>query len=176
MNIYLIGYRCSGKTTLGRALAQRLGWPFVDMDDVIVAESGTSIADMVAAKGWDYFRAEELSLLKRISHQQRQVVGTGGGVILDPQNIRIMQNSGKLAWLRCRAETVRRLLLRDARTAELRPALTDKGLLAEIEETLQARQPLYQAAMDVVLDTDVFDAGKLCNELIAKLEALGIDI
>lgn len=176
MNLYLIGYRCSGKTTLGRALARRLGWSFVDMDDVIVAESGTSIADMVAAHGWDYFRAEELALLNRISRRKRQVVGTGGGVILDRRNVRTMQSSGKVVWLRCRAETVRRLLFSDARTADLRPALTGKGLQGEIEETMQARQPLYQAAMDVVLDTDDFDAAKLCDEVIGKLEALGVDL
>ena len=176
MNIYLIGYRCSGKTTLGRVLAQRLGWSFVDMDDVIVAESGFSISDMVARHGWDHFRAKESTLLNRIGSQHHLVVGTGGGVILDPRNAQAMQSSGKVVWLRCRPETVRRLMLSDARTADLRPALTGKGLRAEIEETMQARLPLYQAAMDTVLDTDDFDAERLCNELIAKLKALGVEL
>ena len=114
MNLYLIGYRCSGKTTLGRILADMLGWDFEDMDDRFVAEQGISISSFVRLNGWEVFRTLERALLGRISRQQGQVVGTGGGVVLDPFNIDTMRNSGKVIWLRTRPETVLRLIRADA--------------------------------------------------------------
>ncbi len=164
-NIYLIGYRCTGKTTLGRALAERLDRVFVDMDDEIVAREKRSIAQMVQQDGWDYFRRREKLLLEEIAGLTGRVVGTGGGVVLDPDNIDRMRASGKVVWLRCRPQTIRRLINEDERTADLRPALTEKGLLEEIVETLKAREPLYRAAMHVCVDTDDFDIDRLCGRI-----------
>ena len=173
MNMYLIGYRCTGKTTLGKALARRLGRPFIDMDDAIVEQEQCSIAHMVARHGWPYFRAKEHALLQALAGQQAHVIGTGGGVILDPRNIAAMRAGGRVVWLRCRPETIHRLICKDQRSADFRPPLTDKDPAAEIAETLQAREPLYRAARDVEVDTDDFDVGRLCEEIIEKLSALG---
>lgn len=170
MNIYLIGYRCTGKTTLGKALALRLGRPFIDMDDAIVEQTGCSIAHMVSQEGWDFFRAKEKQILQSISAQKNSVVGTGGGVIVDKDNISVMRASGHVFWLRCRPETILGLMTADARSGDFRPALTSKGLLEEIQETLAAREPLYREAMDAEIATDVFDIPHLCDRIIAKLK------
>jgi shikimate kinase len=172
MNIYLIGYRCSGKTTLGKALAQRLGWRFVDMDDVIVEQAHCSIAEMVHQKGWPFFREKEHAVLQAMALRHTQVIGTGGGVVLDPRNISTMRAGGRVVWLRCRPETIRQWIGKDRRSADFRPSLTGKGLPAEIEETLQAREPLYRAARDVEVETDAFDVQRLCDKILEKLGAL----
>lgn len=167
-HIYLIGYRCTGKTTLGRALAGRLGRVFMDMDDEIVAREKRSIAQIVQQKGWDYFRDREKDLLLEIARLSGYVVGTGGGVVLDPRNSDRMRQSGRVVWLRCRPETIQRLIVQDERTADLRPALTEKGLLHEIADTLKAREPLYRAAMHVCVDTDDFDIERLCDQIVKE--------
>jgi shikimate kinase len=135
------------------------------MDDEIVAREKRSIAQMVQQDGWDYFRRREKLLLEEIAGLTGRVVGTGGGVVLDPDNIDRMRASGKVVWLRCRPQTIRRLIKEDERTADLRPALTEKGLLEEIVETLKAREPLYRAAMHVCVDTDDFDIDRLCGRI-----------
>lgn len=167
MNIYLIGYRCTGKTTLGRVLARRLGRPFVDTDDAVVAESGQTIADMVARHGWDHFRTMESDLLKMLAGKQGHVVGTGGGVVLAADNVAAMRASGKVVWLRCRPATIYRLMRADPRSGDMRPSLTGAGTLREeIETTLAAREPLYRSAMDITVDTDDFDVDRLCDTII----------
>ena len=172
MNIYLIGYRCTGKTTLGRELARELALEFVDMDDLLVAEAGQSISDMVAEKGWPYFRSQERALLNRLADRGSLVVGTGGGIILDPDTVAEMRAAGKVVWLQCSSDTITHRIQGDSRTQEMRPALTDKGLLEEIESVLQERMPLYQGAAHIILSTDEGDIQGLCKEIIAKLDGL----
>lgn len=172
MNIYLIGYRCTGKTTLGRELARELALKFVDMDDLLVAKAGQSISELVAEKGWPYFRSQERALLKRLADNGPLVVGTGGGIIIDPDNAERMRATGKVVWLQCSSDTITHRIQGDARTREMRPALTDKGLLEEIESVLQERMPLYQDAAHIALDTDEGDIQGLCKEIIAKLDGL----
>lgn len=172
MNIYLIGYRATGKTTLGRELARVLAMEFVDMDDQLVAEAGQSISDMVAEKGWPYFRSQESHLLNRLAGKGPLVVSTGGGVILDPANVAEMRASGKVVWLQASSDTITQRIQVDARTQEMRPALTDKGLMDEIESVLQERNALYRDAAHITLASEVNDIQGLCNEIIAKLDAL----
>lgn len=170
MNLYLIGHRCTGKTTLGRALARRLGRAFVDTDDRIVAQSGQSIADMVARHGWDHFRSREHDLIKKLSQQQDQVVATGGGIVLFTDNVAIMRAGGRVVWLRCRPDTIHRRMTADPRSGDMRPKLTPADTLhEEIETTLKAREPLYRKAMDIAVDTDDFDMDQLCDTIMAAL-------
>lgn len=162
-NVYLIGYRCTGKTTVGRLLAEALGRPFLDSDAEVVRTAGMSIADMVAAHGWTRFRALERETLLRLSRLCDHVVATGGGVILDPANVAAMRASGRVFWLRAAPETILARMGADAATAGQRPSLTGRsdpepqGLEAEIRDTLAARLPLYEAAAHYVVDTDGLD-------------------
>ena len=80
-NLFLIGYRCTGKTSAGKTLAAKLGWTFVDSDRVITAEIGCSIAEFIAANGWAAFRETERNVIVRLSEMDRQVVAAGGGVV-----------------------------------------------------------------------------------------------
>lgn len=154
MNLFLIGYRCTGKTTLGKALARRLGWSFVDTDRRIVEATGISIAQMVAVHGWPFFRQQERQTLCEVSGGEHQVVATGGGVILDERNVSAMKNTGRVVWLTASEKIIQARMLDDEATAGNRPALTGQGLIAEITSVLTLRRPLYEKAADYQIATD----------------------
>lgn len=169
MNIFLIGYRCSGKTSVGKLLAGKLGWPFVDTDADIVNEHGLTIADMVADRGWKSFREKEKAVIKKRCTQDRTVVATGGGAILDSMNVDLMKAVGTLIWLSVRADTVKERILKDTHTGDQRPSLTAKSLLEEIEETLAVRNPYYQSAMDLCIDTDDCSIDEISERIVEQL-------
>jgi shikimate kinase len=154
MNIYLIGYRCSGKTSVGRALARRIGWRFVDADDRIAAELGTTITDFVRRKGWEVFRDVEQAVMARLGQTANHVVAAGGGAVLREENIAEMKRSGWVIWLQASAQQIEARMSDDAQTEANRPSLTGKDILEEIAEVLAARSPLYRQAADIVIDTD----------------------
>ncbi len=169
MNIFLIGYRCTGKSTIGRMLAETLGLTFADADRELEMEHRITIAEMVARHGWEYFRQKERETLVRLCKKDNQVIATGGGVILNPENISDMKKSGTVIWLKADAETVKSRLLGDEKTQSQRPALTDKGLVDEIEENMAFRYPLYEKAANFFVNTDGVSADELCRALIDKL-------
>jgi shikimate kinase len=169
MNLFLIGYRCTGKTTVGEALARQMDWSFVDTDRMVVETAGVSIARMVADHGWPVFRQQERLALASVSTGDRQVVATGGGIVLDERNIDTMRKSGRVVWLTASQKIILARLLEDAATAGSRPSLTDQGLSAEIASVLGKRRPLYAKAADQVIDTDRKTVASICEQVIAAL-------
>lgn len=169
MNLYLIGYRCTGKTTVGRSMAGRLDWPLVDTDRLIVDTVGMSIDRLVALRGWPFFRQRESEMLSRVSAGDRQVVATGGGIVLDEHNRRTMKTTGKVVWLTASGTCIRTRMLADAATDENRPPLTGRGLLEEIETVLAERTPLYASAADLVIDTEGASIAEICDRIVEAL-------
>ncbi|MBM4073309.1 MAG: shikimate kinase [Planctomycetes bacterium] len=151
--IYLIGYRGTGKSTLAKLLAERLGWTWLDADAVLEARHGKSIRAIFAGEGEASFRASESAILRELSQSKQQVIATGGGVILSADNRALLKTTGWTVWLTASAQELWRRLQADAGTVEHRPALAQGGL-AEIEELLQARQPHYQACADLQVGTE----------------------
>lgn len=169
MIVYLVGYRCTGKSTIGRALAARLGFDFVDADEGLVARAGRSIAETVSVYGWERFRAEERGFLESLRGLEDTVVATGGGVVLDPRNIRTMRETGFVIALRRSAEGILRSMARDEKSAVFRPPLTDKDAASEVAQTLLERGPLYGAAADFETDTEDFDIERIVDELVGAV-------
>jgi shikimate kinase len=169
MNIFLIGYRCTGKSTVGRRVAETLNWKFVDADAELVSDQGLSISKIVSQSGWEGFRRIEKSVLARLCKSENQVIATGGGVVLDKENVRRMKKNGPIVWLRATPETVYRRMIQDENTIASRPALTDKRLWNEILETISERQPLYEKAMNGVVDTDDKSTDAVCVEVLSVL-------
>ncbi|MGD8881440.1 MAG: shikimate kinase [Desulfobacterales bacterium] len=170
MNLFLIGYRCSGKTTIGQSIAMTIGWSFVDSDTRVVNEYGKSIKDIIDTEGWGAFRRMERSTLAQICTEDRQVVATGGGVVLDADNVAAMQASGKVIWLSATAETIQKRMLQDKNTGDLRPALTDKGRMAEIEDLLLKRNPYYDRACDFSIHTDEVPVIEISAIIIQRIK------
>lgn len=151
--IYLIGYRGTGKTTVARLLAEQLGWQWIDADQVLEARHGRSIRDIFAQEGEADFRDKESAILHELSRLDRHVIASGGGVILRPENRQVLQDTGWIVWLTGDARTLWQRLQGDASTAERRPDLA-RGGLAEIEELLEVREPLYRSCAHFDVSTE----------------------
>ena len=170
MNIYLIGYRCTGKTSVGKRLAQMLQRPFVDMDDEITKQLNMTISEIVKNKGWRFFREKEKAIIKAISRLNKRVVATGGGAVMCNQNILAMRQSGNVIWLKARPRMIHKRIIADTRSNDFRPALTDKGLLDEIIVTIEKRNKYYKEAMDFYIDTDNLGVEGVTDRIIEHLD------
>lgn len=156
--LFLIGPRGSGKTTVGRLVAETLGLPFYDTDDMVMAEAGMSIADIVEAEGWASFRERESRTLAVLAETVARaagsalapsggsssgaVVSTGGGMVLDRQNRERMRAAGRVFYLAAPADCLY-ARLESQNDADRRPSLTGESPLAEIARVLAEREPLY---------------------------------
>lgn len=174
MNIYLIGYRATGKSSVGKLLASILERPFVDTDLELVGRAGMTISEFVRKSGWESFREMERRIVKQVCEEDGQVVATGGGVVLDTQNVRLMQSGGALIWLKASPETIRTRLLHDHLSEQTRPALTSKGLIDEIETMLEVRNPYYHRAQDLCIETDRTSITEICTQIVAQMSENGI--
>lgn len=153
MNIYLIGYRCTGKTTIGKILAEQLHYNFLDMDQSIEQQAGSTISDLVQTHGWDYFRQVEKETLLNTRKIKDTVVSTGGGIVTDPENLIFLNKNGFTIWLDADMETILSRLHSDPSTMSSRPSLTDKNLIDETDELLNLRRPLYAKAAHLKIVT-----------------------
>jgi len=170
MNIYLIGYRCSGKTETGKLIAGILNKQFIDTDLKVVEGEGMTISEIVDKKGWDFFREKESAVLKKVCNNDKQIVATGGGIVFNKENAINMKKNGTVVWLKATFATVKKRMLIDSKTKDFRPSLTSKELDEEIKETLLTRKPYYEKAMDISIDTDNLDIDGVCKTVITKLK------
>ena len=131
-NLVLIGYRATGKTSVGARLAEALHCPFVDLDQVLVREAGRSVADIVAQDGWDEFRRLEKELVARYRDTRGLVLATGGGVILDPDNVAALRKNGILIWLTAEPAAIQARLAQDQPRDANRPSLTGADTVQEV--------------------------------------------
>jgi len=144
--IVLIGMRGSGKSTVGRALAARLGRPFVDVDELIAELAGRSADEVLARDGEPAFRALEERALRLAAQRAVAVVATGGGSVLHADAFASLARGARVAWLDATPE----LLLQRA-TARPRPPLTNLPPQEEIRALMSRRAPMYRAAADIVI-------------------------
>ena len=176
VNLYLVGYRCTGKSMVGRLLSEALAWILVDMDQQLGAEAGMPIQDVVSTKGWKHFREQEARLLLRLSKTVRQVIATGGGVVTTAANITAMRTSGKVVWLRAGPSIIAERMLADSNTVSQRPPLRGEDALAEIEEILRERMPLYEQAMHFQVDTDGWSPQEVADRIRDWLKTFEVEI
>jgi shikimate kinase len=149
MNIVLIGYRGTGKSTVAECLASARGRPCACLDEEIVKRSGMSIPEIVERMGWDHFRDLESGVVKDFAAKEGWILDTGGGVILREENVQRLRENGLLIWLTAPPS----VLIDRIRDNTQRPALKDgKTFLEEVEEVLQEREPLYRAAAHREID------------------------
>ena len=149
--LFLIGYRGTGKTTIARLLADKLGWSWLDADAVLEERYGRTIRQIFADEGETVFRDQESAILTELSAKQDCIIATGGGVVLRPEN-RERLKRGSVVWLRAPAEVLWQRMQLDATTMERRPDLAQGGL-AEVAELLRVRTPNYEACQDFTVDT-----------------------
>lgn len=140
MRIYLVGFMGAGKSTVGRALARRLRWPFLDLDHEIEQRAGMPVADLIRERGEDAFRALEHESLERLAEGPRAVIATGGGAFCREHNVELMKRTGTCVWL---DPPVAVLFERIERSGRPRPLFGDRERAAAL---LESRRPWYEQA------------------------------
>ncbi|NVL90294.1 MAG: shikimate kinase [Desulfobacterales bacterium] len=170
MNIVLIGYRGTGKTSVGTALSKRLGKDFCDTDDYIGKKVKMPISDLVATKGWAFFREKEKDAIREVSSFEDCVIAAGGGAVLDDENVKNLKKNGVVVLLEATTQTIVERMRFDKKTEQQRPSLTDKDPYEEIEEVLEFRMPIYQRAMDFSVDTTSKSIDQVLDEIVRKLQ------
>jgi shikimate kinase len=151
MNVVLVGYRGTGKSRVGKAVAAELGLRYVEMDSDIVGRAGMPIPEIVRLSGWPRFRDLESAVARELSREDGLVIDTGGGVVERPENVEELRRNACVVWLKASAETI----VARIRHSANRPALTDgKTFIEEVAEVLERRTPLYRGAAHLEIDTD----------------------
>lgn len=153
-NIALIGFRATGKSTVGKVLAAMLGRVFIDMDTHLTASRGREISCWVRLEGWDSFRKAESELLEVLGSRDGLVVATGGGVVLSPPNRLVLERRFYTVWLRASAQTIQERITADPSSLTNRPPLSELPMEREIRDLLTQREPLYAASADLAIDTE----------------------
>ena len=152
--VYLIGLRGSGKSTIGRLLAERLGWSFIDADEALEAAAARSIVEVFATEGEAGFREREAAVIGELAKRDKHIVACGGGVVLRPANRHLLRTTGQCVWLTADVKTLYERVDCDPSTATRRPALTALPGPAEIERLLCEREPLYREVAHLTIATD----------------------
>ncbi len=170
MKVVLIGFRATGKTSVGRALAKRLGLPFYDLDELIQERAGRDIHEIVAREGWPYFRRLERELLLEVSSWPEGVIALGGGAVMHEDEMKLLKQNACVVWLKSPAGIIAERISADEKTASQRPSLTGAGVLEEIETLLSKREPLYHRFADLEIDSSGKDPETLAEEIAGRLK------
>ena len=174
MVITLVGYRGTGKSSVGVQLASRLEWDVVDTDQEIERTAGKSIAEIFENDGEPHFRDLERDELQRQLVRENVVVSAGGGAILDGDSRHRMSDAGPVVWLQASVETIVERLQSDVSTASSRPSLTGSGIFDEVSDVLQQREPLYAEAASLSVSTDNRSVDSIVDEILTQLPLDGV--
>jgi shikimate kinase len=160
-NVSLTGFMGSGKSTVGKILAQKLRFLYIDLDRVIELSEGMVISRIFGQKGEDYFRKVESEVIYKIYNNTGCMFSCGGGVILNEKNMDIIKKSSIVVFLSVKAETVFERLKDEGN----RPLLATGNREAKIREMLEFRQPLYKKYADIVIDADNITPGEAAEKI-----------
>ena len=166
MNLFLIGYRGSGKTTVAPLVAKQLGWTVVDADERVESDSGISIAQIFEQFGEPEFRQRETAAIKALCGGDELVVSLGGGAPIFPDNRELISKSGKTVYLSGSLEVLWGRIAGDEKTDGQRPALTDLDGRAEVEHVLAQRAPVYEACADYTINVDELSPQEIADSIV----------
>lgn len=170
-NIILIGYRGVGKSTIAGKLAGKLEKKALSLDDTLREKIG-NLQDFIKKNGWDAFREAESSLVARLDSVDT-VIDSGGGVVECEENIRLLREKGIVVWLKVSKDVVYERLRGTTPRLSLSSKSGEAGsYLAEIEEVLKRRNPLYKKAAHITVDTDTLSIDEIVEEITVKLKSV----
>lgn len=166
LRVILTGFMGTGKTAVGEKLAKRLGWEFLDTDLMVEADTGKSITDIFEKEGEQAFRVHEKKMVRKALEKEKVVVATGGGAIVDPDNLKLMKEKGIVIGLSASAESI----LQRVASMETRPLLRSKDQFKRIESLMSHRSPYYRQA-DKIVDTTMKRLEETVDEILSVLNA-----
>ena len=167
-NIFLIGPMGVGKSTIGRHLAECLGYTFFDSDHEIERRTGAAIPLIFAVEGEEGFRRRESAVIDELTQNRGIVLATGGGAVLAPANRTVLRDRGCVVYLQADLDTLYERTRRDRH----RPLLQTQNPRAKLQELIVAREPLYKETAHVVATTDQRAASQIAREIAARLRNL----
>lgn len=168
--IVLIGFRATGKTSTGKALAKVLGWDFVDADEEIERAEGKTISEIVESSGWEAFRKLEREYLKRVPEFKRCVIALGGGAVLHDKEMEKIKDTSFVVWLKASPQEIAKRLSHDSKTSTQRPSLTGKSVSDEVEKVLRERLPLYQKFSHIEVDTTSASTEEVVSRILQLIK------
>jgi len=170
MNVILIGYRGTGKTTVARHIAERLGWRWLDADVELERRAGKSIAQMFADDGEQAFRDLESQVLADVVGLEETIIALGGGVVGREANRDLLRGRAGVVWLQASPETLHGRIEADAVTLGRRPNLTLHGGLTEIATLVAKREPWYRECAAITIDTEHANPAEAAEKIIERLQ------
>ena len=169
--IILIGYRGVGKTTIGKKLADTLGYDFCDTDKEIVQLKKQEIAAIVEKEGWQEFRKLEKKVLQSLRERRQTVAATGGGAVLHQSEWEYLRKDAVVIWLTAESEILLNRIRNDDAGRAQRPSLTGGDVIAEIDQVLRERTPLYKKIAHFQIDTGKFTVAQSVRQIQNLVEA-----
>lgn len=163
-NIVLIGFMGSGKSSIGRLLAAKLGFQLVDTDRIIIDREGVEIGEIFARHGEPHFRDLETAALRSIAHLNRCVIATGGGIVGREENRELLRGLGFVVWLTASEEVIFERVSRNTR----RPLLQTANPRETVTRLLAERRPLYEAAAAFTIDSTSLAHAEVAEAIIAE--------
>jgi shikimate kinase len=166
-NLVLVGFMGSGKSSVGRELARRWGYRFLDTDTIIRQKYGKPIPDIFATLGEEVFREEENKALQDLENSHRTVIATGGGIILQNRNHPLLRSLGVVLWLVASEEVIWERVSRN----QNRPLLRTQDPKTTITNLLSIRYPLYRAVADINVETSGLTHQEVADQAVAAIRA-----
>jgi len=163
-NIVLCGFMATGKSSVGRRLAEMLDWAFLDMDSLIEADAGMSISQIFASRGEPAFRALEARMVERVARRKACVVAAGGGTIVDEKNFKRLKRNGIVITLTADAKTI----LGRVGANDDRPLLRAENKVERIRSLMEQREQAYARA-DIVIDTSSKSIDEVAQSIMDRL-------
>lgn len=163
-NIFLVGFMGAGKSTVGRILADKIGYGYYDADKFIEEQAGTTITQIFAEHGEPYFRDLESESLETLAAKEKLVIATGGGVVQRDRNWDAMKGNGITIYLKASVETIWERIKEDTS----RPLLQVENPVETAREILNKRTPMYEKA-DIILNTDSLSLKQVADEVFTLL-------
>lgn len=165
-HIFMIGFMGVGKTSTSRSLSKKLGVKEIDTDAMIVENEGRSISEIFEKDGEEYFRSVETGMIDRIADMKPCIVSCGGGMVMRDVNVQKMKKIGKIVLLTATPETI----FEHVRYSTNRPLLNGNMNIPYIAKLMEAREPKYKAAADIVIETDGCTPDKVADKIVKVIE------
>ena len=166
MNIALIGFRGTGKTTIAKLLAKRLEKKLISTDQEIVKKTKLGISKLVQKYGWDKFREIESDVIENISDFDECIFDTGGGIVMRNENIINLKKNGLIVLLTADIKTITSRI----KQSKDRPALTKSGFIDEVKDVFQEREERYSRAADYTIDTSRLSPEEACDLIVHYIQ------
>ena len=166
-NIALIGFMGTGKTAVGQLLAKKLNRKFIELDSLIEQQAGKSIPDIFQQDGEIAFRELEIGVTKEVAEMKNAVIACGGGIVLNKINIDRLKENSRIVYLSASTSVI---LKRVSNEAGQRPLLEVDNPTLAIRELLRFRQPFYERAADMIINTSKLNVNAVAEQIIEKLK------